>query len=130
MSTRVDADGRALSGAHDYLLSFAKGRQPPTDAFWSLTLEADADGRRSFVPNSADRIGLGSRDKLPVDGDGALAIQVQYLSPGLDHAARWLPAPKGEFVLTLRLYAPRSTPPSGLPPGQGSWSPPRLRRID
>ncbi len=130
MSTRVDAEGRALSGAHDYLLSFARGRQPPTQAFWSLTLEADDDGRRSFVPNSADRIGLGSRDKLPLDADGALHIQPQYLSPGPDHASRWLPAPKDGFVLTLRLYAPRSTPPSALPPGQGSWSPPPLRRID
>lgn len=130
MSTQVDAEGRALSGAHDYLLSFARGRQPPADAFWSLTLEADADGRRSFVANSADRIGLGSRDKLPVDADGALALQLQNLSPGLDHATRWLPAPKGDFVLTLRLYAPRGTPPSALPPGQGSWSPPPVRRID
>lgn len=130
MSTRVDAEGRVLSGAHDYLLRFAKGRQPPADAFWSLTLEAEADGRRSFVANSADRVGLGSRDKLPLDADGALALQLQYLSPGLDHAASWLPAPKGDFVLTLRLYAPRSTPPSALPPGQGSWAPPPVRRID
>ena len=122
--------GPRLSGARDYLLSFAKDRQPPADAFWSLTLEADDDGRRSFVTNGVDRIGLGSRDKLPVDADGALRIQVQNLSPGYDHAQRWLPAPKGDFVLTLRLYAPRSTPPSALPPGQGSWSPPPLRRID
>jgi hypothetical protein len=129
MSTRVDAEGQPLRGAHDYLLRFAKGLQPPADALWSLTLQADANGRRSFVPNSADRIGLGSIDKLPLEADGALEIQVQNLSPGLDHAARWLPAPKGEFVLTLRLYAPRSTPPSALPPGQGSWSPPPLRRL-
>jgi hypothetical protein len=130
MSTRVDAQGQALSGAHDYLLSFAKDLQPPAEAFWSLTLEADEGGRRSFVPNSAERIGLGSSDKLPLDADGALRIQVQNLSPGYDHTQRWLPAPKGEFVLTLRLYAPRSTPSSALPPGQGSWSPPPLRRID
>lgn len=129
MSTRVDADGQSLRGAHDYVLRFARGLQPPADALWSLTLQADDNGRRSFVPNSADRIGLGSSDKLPLDADGAMEIQVQSLSPGLDHAARWLPAPKGEFVLTLRLYAPRSTPPSALPPGQGSWSPPPLRRL-
>jgi hypothetical protein len=130
MSTRFDAEGQALRGTHDYLLSFAKGQQPPAEAAWSLTLEADEDGRRSFVPNSADRISLGSRDKLPVDADGALDIQVQNLSPGLDHAVRWLPAPKGAFVLTLRLYAPRNTPPSALPPGQGGWLPPPPRRID
>jgi hypothetical protein len=128
MSTRVDDQGRALSGAHDYLLSLAKDRQPPAQAFWSLTLQSDDDGRRGFVPNSVDRVGLGSRDKLPLDDAGALKIQVQNLSPGYDHAQGWLPAPKGEFVLSLRLYAPRSTPPSALPPGQGAWSPPPLRR--
>jgi len=130
MSTRVDAGGQPVLGTHDYLLSFAKDRQPPADAFWSLTMEADDDGRRSFVPNSADRIGLGARDKLPPDEDGALHIQVQNLSPGYERAQGWLPAPKGGFVLTLRLYAPSSTPPSALPPGQGSWSPPPLRRVD
>jgi len=129
MSTRVDDQGRALSGAHDYLLSFAKDLQPPAGASWSLTLQADDDGRRSFVPNSASRIALGARDKLPPDGDGALNIQVQNLSPGYDHAQGWLPAPKGGFVLTLRLYAPRTTPPSALPPGQGRWSPPPVRRL-
>jgi hypothetical protein len=129
MSTRVDEQGRALSGTHDYLLSFAKDRQPPADAEWSLTLQADDDGRRSFVPNSAERIALGARDKLPPDGDGALNIQVQNLSPGYDHAQAWLPAPKGGFVLTLRLYAPRVAPPSALPPGQGGWSPPAVRRL-
>ena len=120
MSTRIDADGKALSGTHDYLLRFAKGRQPPVQAFWSLTLEAEDAGRRGFVPNSADRISLGTRDKLPLEADGALELWVQNLSPGPDHAARWLPAPKGAFVLTLRLYAPRP----------GAWSAPRPRRLD
>jgi len=53
---------------------------------------------------------------------------VQYLSPGLDSAARWLPTPKGGFTLTLRLYVPKTAPRSALPPGQGSWVPPSLRR--
>jgi len=128
MSTDVDADGKALSGAHDYLLRFDKGRLPPVDGFWSLTLQAVDHGRRSFVPNSADRFSLGTRDKLRPDAEGALKLQVQNLSPGIDHAAGWLPAPKGAFVLTLRLYAPRTTPPAALPPGQGGWLPPPLRR--
>ena len=79
---------RPLSGAHDYLLRFAKGQLPPVDGFWSLTLQAEDNGRRSFVPNSADRFSLGTRDKLPLDAEGALNLQVQNLSPGLDHAAR------------------------------------------
>ena len=128
LSTRIDAAGQPLSGAHDYLLRFAKGQQPPVDGFWSLTLQADENGRRSFVPNSADRFSLGTRDKLPLQSDGALDLLLQSLSPGLDDAARWLPAPKGEFILTLRLYAPKAAPPSVLPPGQGGWVPPPVQR--
>ncbi len=130
LSTRSDAQGRPLDGAQDYLLRFARGELPPVDGLWSLTLTADAgeDGRRRFVADSAGRIHLGSRDKLPADADGALELFVQNLSPGQDHAARWLPAPKGGFALTLRLYAPKTAPPSALPPGQGAWLPPALRR--
>jgi hypothetical protein len=130
MSTRSDAEGRPLDGAHDYLLRFARGELPPVDGFWSLTLTADTgqDGRRSFVADRAGRINLGTRDQLPADADGALGLFVQNLSPGLDNAARWLPAPKGGFALTLRLYAPKTAPPSALPPGQGTWVPPGLRR--
>ena len=125
----ADAAGRALSGAHDYRLAFAKGQLPPVDGFWSLTLRAD-DARASFVPNSAERFSLGTRDKLPAAADGTLELMVQNLSPGADDAARWLPAPKGGFVLTLRLYAPRVAPPSALPPGRGNWAPPALQRLD
>ena len=82
----------------------------------------------SFVADTAGRINLGSRDKLPADADGALELFVQYLSPGLDNAARWLPAPKGGFTLTLRLYTPKTTAPSALAPAHGGWVPPAPRR--
>lgn len=130
LRTRVDAAGQALSGRHDYQVGFAKNGLPPVDAFWSLTLHSDdGSGQPGFVPD-AGRIGLGTRDRLAPGADGALALFVQNLSPGLDDAARWLPAPKGAFVLTLRLYAPRRAPPSALPPAQGSWVPPAPRRVD
>lgn len=130
LSTRVDAEGGALDGAHDYLLRFARGELPPVDGFWSLTVTVDAGdgGRGGFVADSAGRLNLGTRDRPPAEADGALELFVQYLSPGLDNAARWLPAPKGGFTLTLRLYAPKTASPSALPPGQGGWVPPALRR--
>ena len=49
---------------------------------------------------------------------------MQHESPGKDKESNWLPAPKGDFLLTMRMYWPRETPPSILPPGQGSWAPP------
>jgi len=38
--------------------------------------------------------------------------------------ANWLPAPAGTFVLMLRLYWPKATPPSIV---DGSWKIPRVR---
>jgi len=70
------------------------------------------------------------RDELLRDADGSVTLRVQYFSPGYDRAANWLPAPKGEFGLMLRLYAPRVKAPSLLPPGKGSWAPPPLVRRD
>jgi hypothetical protein len=36
-----------------------------------------------------------------------------------------LPAPVGKFILTLRLYWPKGTPPSIL---DGTWKPPVLKK--
>ena len=128
MRTRVDADGQTLQGAHDYRLVFGKDQQPPVSGFWSLTLQADDGGTYRFVPSSAERVSVGTRDKR-ADADGTLPLFVQNLSPSLDQPARWLPAPKGEFVLTLRLYLPRTAPPSALPPDAASWAAPPVRRL-
>src|SRR5262249_17356801 len=35
---RVDADGKALSGAAKYVIHFDKGQTPPVNAFWSVTM--------------------------------------------------------------------------------------------
>jgi len=41
-----------------------------------------------------------------------------------------LPAPDGPIYLVMRLYWPKTEPPSILPPGEGSWSPPALAAGD
>ena len=43
---------------------------------------------------------------------------LQNESPGADKEANWLPAPKGPFNLTMRLYAPKSDALTG------KWNPP------
>ncbi len=60
-TTRKDGAGRALSGAHDYMLHFAAGQLPPNNAFWSLTL-GDAGNR--FVPNPVNRYCVSDRSGL------------------------------------------------------------------
>jgi hypothetical protein len=40
-------------------------------------------------------------------------LYFQSESPGPQKEANWLPAPKGPFNLTMRLYAPKAEAPSG-----------------
>ncbi len=44
------------------------------------------------------------------NSDGSLDLLLQNESPGADMETNWLPAPKGEFNLTMRLYADNPTP--------------------
>ena len=60
--------------------------------------------------------------------DGSLTIYIQSQSPGADRQANWLPAPDGPMYLVMRLYWPKTTPPSILLPGEGSWRPPGVVR--
>ncbi len=131
LHTRVDGAGQPLSGAHDYALRFEKDAMPPVDGFWSLTMLAeDEAGRPVAVPNTYDRSSLDMRDELLRDADGSVTLRVQYFAPGYDRAANWLPAPKGDFGVMFRLYAPRTKAPSLVPPGKGGWAPPPLVRRD
>jgi hypothetical protein len=57
------------------------------------------------------------------NADGSLDLYFQNASPGKDREANWLPAPKGEFNLTMRVYAPRSEALTG------KWNPPPVRRV-
>ena len=57
------------------------------------------------------------------DPDGSLTLYFQNESPGKDKEANWLPAPKGPFNLTMRLYAPKSDALTG------KWDPPPITRM-
>jgi hypothetical protein len=58
--------------------------------------------------------------------DGSLTLHIQKDSPGKAKEANWLPAPNGTIYLVMRLYWPEDTPPSILPPGEGTWKPPAV----
>jgi hypothetical protein len=58
------------------------------------------------------------------NSDGSLTLYIQHESPGKAKEANWLPAPDGPIYLVMRLYWPKETPPSILPPGEGTWKPP------
>ena len=105
-------------------MHFEKGQMPPAEAFWSLTLY---DEDFFFVPNPINRYDLAQRDPLIANPDGSVDLYIQADSPGKDKEANWLPAPKGKFVLVMRIYAPREKAPSIL---NGTWTPPAVMPVE
>ncbi len=114
-TSEVDADGQPYTGDTKYVMHFEKGKMPPAEGFWSLTMY---DGNYFFVANPLNRYTLGSRSEFKENADGSISLYIQHADPGPDKRANWLPAPAGKFILMLRLYWPRETPPSIL---NGSW---------
>jgi hypothetical protein len=128
--TRKDGAGQALdSGKYNYTLTFAAGQLPPVNAFWSVTMY---DGKTELlIKNPIDRYLVNSPmlPGLKKNADGSLTIYIQKDSPGKAKESNWLPAPDGTIYTAMRLYWPRDTPPSILPPGEGSWKPPAVVRV-
>jgi hypothetical protein len=116
-----DAAGKPLDGAANYTLHFAKEELPPSSAFWSVTLY-DRDGFQ--VANPLSRFALSSWMPFKTNADGSLDLYFQNASPGADKEANWLPAPKGPFTLTMRIYAPNSEVLTGV------WNPPPVKRTE
>jgi hypothetical protein len=114
-----DEAGRPLDGANKYTIHFEKDATPPVRAFWSVTLY-DSDGFQ--VANPLNRFAVSSWMPFKYDPDGSLTLYFQNESPGKDKEANWLPAPKGAFNLTMRLYSPK---PEAL---TGRWNPPPVIR--
>ena len=115
----ADEAGKSLDGSNRYTLHFDKGNMPPANAFWSVTLY-DVDGFQ--VGNALNRFAVSSWMPFRYSPDGSLDLYFQSESPGADKEANWLPAPKGPFNLTMRIYAPRSEALTG------KWSPPPVTR--
>jgi hypothetical protein len=101
----ADDTGKPLDGGSAYILHLDKGATPPASAFWSITLY-DSEGFQ--VANSLNRFAVSSWMPFKYGQDGSLDLYFQNANPGADKDANWLPAPKGPFNLTMRLYAPKS----------------------
>lgn len=57
------------------------------------------------------------------DADGGITLYIQHNSPGKAKEPNWLPAPKGPFLVVMRLYWPKA---EAL---DGSWKLPPLKRV-
>ena len=113
----ADSAGKPLDGGNKYTMHFEKGSTPPVNAFWSITLY-DAEGFQ--VANSLNRFAISSYFPFKMNADGSLDLYFQNESPGKDQEANWLPAPKGPFNLTMRLYGPKADALTG------KWNPPAV----
>jgi hypothetical protein len=115
-----DSNGKALDGVNKYVLHFPKGETPPVNAFWSITLY-DPEGFQ--VGNALNRFAVSSWMPFKNNADGSLDLYFQNESPGKDLEANWLPAPKGPFNLTMRLYGPKAEALNG------KWNPPAVKQM-
>jgi hypothetical protein len=119
----LDNEGQKPDGSRKYTLRFAPGQLPPVNAFWSITMYRMPE--ILLVENSINRYLLNS-PMLPQfkrDADGGLTLYIQNESPGKDKESNWLPAPKGWFMVVMRLYWPKE---AAL---DGKWTAPQLQRI-
>jgi hypothetical protein len=125
--TKTLADGEPLDGSkHSYTLTFAKDQFPPVNAFWSVTMY---DGKSQLlIKNPINRYLINSpmMPNMKENADESLTLYIQTNSPGKQKESNWLPAPNGPVYLVMRLYWPKTEPPSILPPGEGTWKPPGL----
>ena len=119
-SCSFDADGNKLNGANKYVLHFDKGKTPPANAFWSLTMY-DSEGY--MVANPINRNAIGDRSNLKINTDGSIDIYFQHDSPGKDKEANWLPAPEGDFNILLRVYWPKEEILNG------TWKAPPVKKV-
>jgi hypothetical protein len=117
--TFLDASGEPLDGAASYVLRFTPDDEPPTDFLWSLTLY-NTDGY--LVRNELGKYGVRSDESLKRNPDGSFEILIQHEKPQGD-TSNWIPAPRGRFILAMRVYRPNDKE------SNGDWTPPSVQKI-
>jgi hypothetical protein len=103
----VDSEGNLLHGDKKYAIKFDNGQEPPASGFWSLTMYELPSSL--LVSNPLDRYLINSAmlPNLKKDPDGGFTLYIQNSSPGKSKESNWLPAPKGSFVIVMRIYWPK-----------------------
>src|SRR5262245_31827613 len=127
----VDSDGQKVdTSMNRFTLTFPVGQFPPANAFWSVTMY---DGKTQLlIENPINRYLINSPmlPQMKKNTDGSLTLYIQNQTPGVDKESNWLPAPNGPIYIVMRLYWPKTEPPSILPPGDGTWKPPGLVEVN
>ncbi|MEC5409497.1 DUF1254 domain-containing protein [Paraburkholderia sp. MPAMCS5] len=111
-----DSDGHVLNGANRYVIHFAPNQLPPVRGFWSITAYTK-DG--ALGESAPARLAVGDRNGARRNRDGSLDVTV---SSTRGRSGNWLPAPRADMQLVLRLYAPKPQA------ADGTWQPPAVVR--
>lgn len=116
-----DSSGQRLNGNSAYTITFQKGKTPPVNGFWSLTMY---DPQHFFAKNDKERYSVGTKNlkDMHYNADGSLTVYIQNASPGKEKEANWLPAPKSDFEMTIRTYWPKAEVLNK------SWTPPVVNK--
>ncbi len=119
----TDADGKPLSGASNYTITFPGDQLPPARAFWSITMYTLP--QRILVANPINRYLLNTpmMPNWTKNADGGYTFYIQHESPGKDKEANWLPAPQGPLYMVMRLYTP------SVEAQDGKWKAPQPTRV-
>ncbi len=125
-NTKVDGNGATLTGSNVYRVHFAKGMTPPVNGFWSITMY---DDQYYFYPNALKKFTVSARDDLKYNSDGSLDLYFAHDQPPSAPQSNWLPAPAAPFILMMRMYWPKTAPPSILPPSNPTWAPPPVTKV-
>lgn len=121
LNLETTPDGQTLDGSRRWKLVVPSLQ---SSAFWSLSMyEKDADGRLFFADNALHRYSIGDRTPgVRRASDGSIELLLQHDAP--PEAGNWLPAPKGAYAITLRVYEP------GEAMRKGEAALPRLIAVD
>lgn len=115
--TDQSATGELLHGDREYHIRIAPSEVPANHGFWSLTLY---DENHHFYSNPWQRYAIQSGDRLHYETDGSIHIVISEKPPENGQHLNWLPAPKANYSLYLRVYAPDETVING------DWTPPAV----
>lgn len=120
----LDKNGRRLNGASGgYTITFERDQIPQAEQFWSVT--SYLAGTISLVPNPKDKWVVASYTPgLERNRDGSITIYATPTPPRGVSKANWLPIPKGDFSMMLRVYGPQGRV------ADGTYVPPPVKKID
>ena len=119
-TAEVDGAGRPLDGGAPRVLRFTRGKGPPAEVLWTLTVYDErgaAGGRQARAQASSPR---GTSSCTAATGRSTCCSRPSWPR---GHEANWLQVPPGPYALVLRLHGPREKAPSAL---DGSWRPPAV----